>query len=183
MAVKTFSTGEVLTAADTNTYLNNGGLVYITGTTGTTTAAINVNNCFSATYDNYRIVISNGTADATRSIYLRMRASGTDSTASYYYGARYALFSGAGGADVTGNNVGQFLPGTYSTSPKSATTLDICNPFDAVHTTIMGTGSNFDAWYSFGGVHQVNTSYDGFTLFPAAGTLTLTVRVYGYREA
>ncbi len=29
MAVKTFTTGEVLTAADTNTYLNNGGLVYI----------------------------------------------------------------------------------------------------------------------------------------------------------
>ena len=32
MAVKTFSTGEVLTASDTNTYLNNGGLVYITST-------------------------------------------------------------------------------------------------------------------------------------------------------
>lgn len=182
MAVKTFTTGEVLTAADTNTYLNNGGLVYITGTTGTATAAINVNNCFSATYDNYRIVISNGTADATRSIYLRLRVSGTDSTASYYYGARYSLFTG-GSADVNGNNVGFFLPGTWSTAPKSASTLDLCNPFDTVHTTIMGVGSNFDAWWSHAGVHQVNTAYDGFSLIPAAGTLTATVRVYGYREA
>ena len=29
MAIKTFTTGEVLTASDTNTYLNNGGLVFI----------------------------------------------------------------------------------------------------------------------------------------------------------
>jgi hypothetical protein len=30
MAIKTFTSGAVLTSADTNTYLNNGGLVYIT---------------------------------------------------------------------------------------------------------------------------------------------------------
>ena len=29
MAVKTFTQGEKLTAADTNTYLNNGGLVFV----------------------------------------------------------------------------------------------------------------------------------------------------------
>jgi hypothetical protein len=29
MAIKTFTTGEVLTAADTNTYLANSGLVYV----------------------------------------------------------------------------------------------------------------------------------------------------------
>ena len=32
MAIKTFTTGEVLTASDTNTYLANAGLVYITST-------------------------------------------------------------------------------------------------------------------------------------------------------
>ncbi len=183
MAVKTFTQAEQLTAADTNTYLNNGGLVYITGTTGTATAAINVNNCFSATYDNYRIVVSNGTTDSPRGVYLRLRASGTDSTANYYYGARYVLFSGGGAADNSGNNIGFFPVATYSTTPKSGGSFDICNPFDTVHTTIMGTGSNFDAYWSFAGVHQVNTSYDGFTLYPSGGSVTLTVRVYGYREA
>jgi hypothetical protein len=29
MAIKTFTTGEVLTASDTNTYLANSGLVYV----------------------------------------------------------------------------------------------------------------------------------------------------------
>jgi len=182
MAVKTFTSGEVLTSSDTNTYLANSGLVYVTGTTGTATAAINVNDCFSATYDNYRIVISNVTADATRSMYLRLRVSGTDSAANYYWGARYSLFA-AGSADVNGNNVSYFLAGTVSTAPKSGGSFDVMNPFDTVHTTFMGTAANFDAAWWIGGVHQVNTSYTGFSLLPVAGTLTATVRVYGYREA
>lgn len=182
MAVKTFSTNELLTSSDTNTYLANSGLVYITGTTGTATTAININNCFSAAYDNYRIVISNGTADAPRAIYFRLRASGTNSTASYYYGARYSLFVG-GSADQNGNNVGFILAGTWGTTPKSGCTFDLCNPFDTVHTNIMGVAANFDASWLFAGVHQVNTSYDGFSIIASAGTLTATVRVYGYREA
>lgn len=182
MAVKTFTDNTSLGASDINTYLNNGGLVYITGTTGTATAAINIDNCFSATYDNYRIVISNGTTSSPQTIYFRLRASGTNSTASYYYGARYSLFVG-GSADNSGSNIGFIPPGTWSTAPKSASTFDLCNPFDTVHTTIMGVATNFDAWWSFAGVHQVNTAYDGFSILPAAGTLTATVRVYGYREA
>lgn len=182
MAVKTFTDNTSLPASDINTYLNNGGLVYITQATGTATTALNVNNCFSATYDNYRIVISNATADSARGCYLRMRASGTDSTASYYYGARYVLFAG-GGADNNGNNIGFFPVATLGASVKSGNSLDITNPFDTVHTTFMGTGANFDASWHYAGVHQVNTSYDGFTLLPSGGNMTLTVRVYGYREA
>ena len=53
MAVKTFTTGEVLTASDTNTYLANAGLVYITSTSVGTGGSLTVSNCFSATYNNY----------------------------------------------------------------------------------------------------------------------------------
>ena len=52
MAVKTFSVGETLTASDTNTYLTNGGLVYITEGTASNTSAVDVNSVFSSTYDN-----------------------------------------------------------------------------------------------------------------------------------
>ena len=65
MAVKTFTTGEVLTASDTNTYLNNGGLVYISGTTvGTGVSSVTVSSAFSSTYDNYRVIINNVDASA-----------------------------------------------------------------------------------------------------------------------
>jgi hypothetical protein len=56
MAIKTFTTGEVLTASDTNTYLANSGLVYITSATLSATA---LDGIFTSDYDNYRIVISN----------------------------------------------------------------------------------------------------------------------------
>lgn len=35
-----------------------GGLVYITGSTFSASSAVNVNNCFSSTYENYRVVVS-----------------------------------------------------------------------------------------------------------------------------
>ena len=58
MAIKTFTTGEVLTAADTNTYLANSGLVLVKSQTiGTGVASVTISDAFSTTYDNYRITI------------------------------------------------------------------------------------------------------------------------------
>jgi hypothetical protein len=52
MAIKTFVTGTVLTAADTNEYLANSGLVYITSTSAVPLqATVTISGCFSATYD------------------------------------------------------------------------------------------------------------------------------------
>ena len=59
MAIKTFTTGEVLTAADTNTYLANSGLVYVKSQTiGSAVSSVNVTSAFSSTYDNYVITLS-----------------------------------------------------------------------------------------------------------------------------
>ena len=56
MAVKTFTT-EVLTSADTNTYLANSGLVYVKSHTITSGASVVVTDAFSSTYDNYLIIV------------------------------------------------------------------------------------------------------------------------------
>ena len=68
MAVKTFTTGEVLTAADTNTYLNNGGLVWIKTATVTNAADSGTafRSIFTSTYDAYRIVCHTLTAATDR---------------------------------------------------------------------------------------------------------------------
>ena len=73
MAVKTF-TSSTLTASDTNTYLANAGLVYVTSVTGGTgVTTITVSNCFSSTYDAYRIVLTGGTASSSESLSRRGR--------------------------------------------------------------------------------------------------------------
>jgi len=58
MAIKTFTTGEVLTASDTNTYLANAGLVHIKTATVTnaTDSGTTWRSVFNGTYDSYRIV-------------------------------------------------------------------------------------------------------------------------------
>jgi len=90
MAIKTFTTGEVLTASDTNTYLANAGWVYVNSGTFTGQTAVQVNSVFTSTYSNYKLVFENmGTAAGTHGANIQLTASGTASTANYSYGAQY----------------------------------------------------------------------------------------------
>jgi len=84
MAIKTFTTGEVLTAADTNTYLANSGLVYVSTTTFTATStrvALPLNT-FTTTFDSYRILFRTTAQSAAGAVTysLVFRSAGTDST-------------------------------------------------------------------------------------------------------
>lgn len=185
MAVKTFTTGEVLTASDTNTYLNNGGLVYITGTSFTTASTVTVDNCFSSTYDHYRILISAyGNANDALDMVLRTT---TDDTANTYY--RYGFYWTTVGNNLTLANVTyMFLNNmTNNTTYPVGIGIELYNPNKAFNTTY--TLSSVETTTGFlvltGGVKVTNTQYTGFKLQPRLGTTTVTgnVRVYGYRQA
>lgn len=195
MAIKTFSSGEVLTASDTNTYLNNGGLVYITQTlvTGGSATSVSFNNCFSSSYANYRIVIDSfQPSTAARTLFMRMRTSGTDATTNEYYYALAGYFATAAAvSDFAGVATSGMTTGLYNSVNSLAlgsATIDLFNPFAAERTYgqvhQIGYDSNF--FYRSGMIeHNLTTSYDGFTLY-LSGTgniTTLRVRVYGYRQA
>jgi hypothetical protein len=182
MAIKTFTTGEVLTAADTNTYLANSGLVYVTSATiGTGVSSVTVSSAFSSTYDNYRIVIAGGVGStASASVTLKLGASTTG-----YYGAMvYCLFASPGVLNIQDNNAGQFTYVGNAYTSQYATSFDLLNPFLAKHTMINNAAWTVDnATGNYSGVHQVATSYSSFIIAPLAGTLTGgTITVYGYRK-
>jgi len=181
MAIKTFTTGEVLTAADTNTYLANSGLVYVTSATaGSAVSSLTVSNCFSATYENYRIIISGGTASASGDNLLFQLGGITGSvyqTAGFFVTYGTATVSAYAPAATTSWLVGFF--GVNNT----AVTMDLINPF-ASKQKGMNTVSSATFTYNFTGQCTSTTSATGFTLTPAAGTITgQTVTVYGYRKA
>jgi hypothetical protein len=177
MAIKTFTTGEVLTASDTNTYLANSGLVYITSATiGTAVSSVTVSNCFSSTYDNYKIVAFGGTGSTNQAMVMTLNGS----TASYYSLLALWTFAGAqtniGAANVAGwSYIGE--------SGQSQTiNADVFGPNLAKFT-------QFNAHYIgsiygvTGGYHGVASAYTGFTI-SVAGTMTGgTITVYGYRKA
>ena len=182
MAVKTFTT-EVLTSADTNTYLANSGLVYVTSATvgsGVTTVA--VASCFSTTYDNYKIQWS-GASTLTTGNAINMILGST--VAGYYGVMQYASYAGVGGQVVGDNNVAAWTHCAGANQSQVIFDADIYNTFKT-QITSMSTNIYNDNANSGKKTGWLNTttSYTGFTWTVASGTITGgTVVVYGYRKA
>ena len=188
MAIKTFTTGEVLTASDTNTYLANSGLVYVGG--GSLSSNItNFANCFTSTYDNYRVVVGNldNSSTTTTSLSLRLSNAGTTVDSGYEWWTMYWYASGTGSegnASATAWQLNYYSDG----SPAGAVAFDICSPKKTEYTTGMGSSMAYQSGaggYVFrqtGGVLKNSTAYDGFSLLVGNGTMSGTVSIYGYRK-
>jgi hypothetical protein len=184
--------GQVLTADSTATTglkwaaASAGALTLITTSTFSASSAVNVNNCFTSTYVNYLILI-NATSSAATTGQFRLRASGTDASGSDYYGSGFHISSTGTTLNAnyynaqTAGKIGDFntLRGGYS--------ISVLNPQVAEPTTIFATSvsasgspSRYDNLASH---HQLNTSYDGITIYPSSGTISGTLYIYGYQKS
>jgi len=189
MSIKSFSLGEVLTAADTNSYLTNSGLVYVATGTATATNRLNIPSCFSATYTNYRVEVDNLTHSTANNLIMRLSISGTDTSTLGYYTQRNETNGGAISAvSLTASSA--IFPTYANSSAGSFVTLsfDVFKPFVATPTTVAGQCSRVDATtglyaVSFSGLQSDNTSFDGISLVGNTGNITCVMRVYGYRQA
>jgi hypothetical protein len=161
------------------------GTVATTGTvTFTGASSVSLNDVFSTTYDNYKIVLSGLISTSAQEINLRLRVSGSDnSTASSYVKNQI----NGNDTSVTGirttSNLISF--GAFDTTLVNSQTIEICNPFLASATGFISltNRSTSGAISHLGtGTHNQTTSYTGFTIFPAANNLTGTVSVYGYKK-
>jgi len=135
MAIKTFTTGEVLTASDTNTYLANSGLVFVSSTTiGTAVSSVTVSNCFSSTYTNYKIVAYGGIGSSLQAMSMTL----TGSAVSYYQIFAYWVYAGGAAFTVGVSNAAQW--GYIGESGESNTIdIDILGPNTAKVTQFAGT--------------------------------------------
>jgi len=180
MAVKTF-TSEVLTSADTNTYLANSGLVYVTSATiGSAVSSVTLNSCFNSTYDAYKIVIAGGTSSTDANLALKLGASATG----YYASKLLLVYATNGTFFVCDNNAASWTQASFAIGAGTGLDMnvDLQNPFLAKYTYMSGYLNAATLGGPQSGVHQVATSYSSITITPSAGTLTGgTVTVYGYR--
>jgi len=187
MAIKTFTTGEVLTASDTNTYLANAGLVFIAETSFTTTANPFINGCFSSTYQNYLVQVVALGSVASEPLYFRVRSGvSTPETGAVY--DRYGFYWGTSGVDLVNANLVAAYMGDVGNAANSSTVgaLTLYRPNQAAHTVI-----NSQSWSNATGAvyfptHRIETTtvYTGIELTTlGSSTLTGTMRVYGYRQA
>jgi hypothetical protein len=182
MAIKTFTTGEVLTAADTNTYLANSGLVYIKGqTVGSGVSSVSVNSVFSSTYDNYEIVYSGGTSSTSNNLNLALNGQSSN----YYNVLLYGSYTATGPSIATTNNDRAFWPwvGGGFVANGNFARVTLLSPFEAKYTRITSPTYQGDTNSGFmSGINKTASSATGFTITSDSGTISGgTILVYGYR--
>jgi hypothetical protein len=164
------------------------GLTLINTTSFSAVASQSINNVFTSTYENYKIIV-NWTGSVDSRFIMRMRASGTDNSASNYFNNDISMLSN--GSTVSGGNEGSISAGWIGYNGASVETshteINIFSPQNSTRTTgwtaqSIRWGGAVSSYRILGCSLSVTTSYDGFTLLSAgvgSPTITGVVSVYG----
>jgi hypothetical protein len=159
-----------------------GGLTLVKSQTiGSAVSSVEVTGAFSADYENYRIIISGGSASGADS--LRMQLGST--TTGYY---QFSVFGVYSSSTVNGDNVNNgstFWVGRAGNNVSGV--IDVLQPFASEETVVTFSGATTTTTSSaVAGAGYLNntTSYTAFTISTQfANTLTGgTIKVYGYRN-
>jgi hypothetical protein len=187
MSFPSFSTGEVLTAADMNAV----GMWKIATASTTSSSNLIVDNVFTTDYTNYRLVFSEITGSGVTGLNLLWRSGGSTINLSNYYGTRIGYSYAAAALSSATDNGGAahqicaILSGN-TTSPASLI-VDVFAPQKNTRNTSI-TAQGVDARtggngaFSYSGFYNATTAMDGFVLNAGAQTYTnVNVIIYGYR--
>jgi hypothetical protein len=184
--------GQVLTADSTaSTGIKwatpSGGALILTGSADfTTSSAVNINNCFSATYLNYLVLINLTAVSATDAdLSVRLRASGTDNTTSNYFDNTYQNNgSSAGGNRVNSATSWSFGNMASSKATQLATQATFYDPFSSITTKVLSHSNRWNSsdnnQFIMVNEHRVSSSFDGVSFIPSSGTISGKIRIYGY---
>jgi hypothetical protein len=157
------------------------GLVPIlTQTIGTAVSSVVVSNAFSATYNNYKILVSGAVGSMNNNLNLKLGST----TTGYYWSSTFTTYLGVYNHDEAVNG-SFFQAGTFNTNVATIN-LELLNPFASLPTLINGSiidPTTTGRAGTVGGYLANTTSYTDFTLITQGGTITGgTVYVYGYKK-
>jgi hypothetical protein len=153
-------------------------------------ASQSINDVFSATYDNYKILM-NFTSSGQAAINMRLRVSGSDNSTSNYHNHWQATSTSentySGNSEVSQTSF-RVSSSSGTTSIKSLS-FDFFAPFLSDRTMYLGLQnfSNTDKANGYaGGVQHGafndSTSFTGFTVIASSGSLTGSISVYAYNK-
>ena len=163
-------------------------LTFITSATASAASSLSVNNCFTTTYANY-LLLGNifGSVTSATVLNMRFRVATTDDTSANYFNVSTSNTNLGGPTRIfqTAQTSGQIGSTSTGTGYFQATAM---NPQVAAQTEVQTNWTNLAAAVvnSQGNGSTgilTTTQFDGFTLLPATGTITGTVRVYGYSNS
>jgi hypothetical protein len=150
-------------------------------TIGAGVASVSVTSAFSATYENYKIIVSGGTSSANGYLTLALNGSTTGYSMFMVYGN--VTTNTVQGAGIVNTSRWEYAGGMLA-SNSVYLNCDIMTPFTTQHARISSLSAaqyGLDQTGTATGYHTVASSFSGFTITPGTGTLTGgTIYVYGY---
>ena len=180
--------GQVLTADSTAATglkwaaaAGGGGLVKINTTSFSGVTTQSINNVFTSTYTNYKVIIHLTSTAASGGLRFRFRASGTDNTANSYRMAIVYLDN----SSTVGTTIDTSTTFYYGNSNNTGgiKVADIIAPQTTDKTMITMQDAGYNNSQAAGFYHDVASSFDGFTIF-TSNTVNMagTIYVYGYEK-
>jgi hypothetical protein len=144
-----------------------------------------INGCLSDDYDNYRIVMNLFTSAAT-TVRWRVRSGvSTVETGAVYDRFGFSVLAGVVSNDSFNDGNSSSLVGTaLGSSELTPVVMDLMSPFKAVQTVAMPRSWNTNTGgQQFNNVRiQSTTQYTGIEIFLDSGTVSGSIRVYGYKD-
>jgi hypothetical protein len=161
------------------------GMVLLNTTSFSGVASQSINDVFSATYTNYKIVGNVTNATAAGVLSLRYRVSGADRTTGYYSSNYYLALNTASfvqDSQVTTYNRIGYVTGTGNNDCTFECT--IYRPFATAYTYQNSSAIRGDAYlFTAGGWTDSTTSYTGLTISNnGGGNISGKVSIYGINE-
>lgn len=168
----------------TNASLGTSGVITLAAAT-----SASVNGCFTTAFANYRLVFDMAMS-AAATLDMVLRASSTDTTTGYDRSRTGGTGTGGTASTLQALNSASWVISAASLIGRHNHILDIFNPQVAsTVTTCQYTSTATDnpmtaaAAQAQGVLQQrATTQFDGFTITPASGNLTGTLRIYGYNN-
>lgn len=141
--------------------------------------AVSLNGVFSSVYDNYLVKLDVSQSSAVADLNMRLRSAGTDFSAASHLNTLQEIASATPtysySATATAITVGR-VNGTGG----GISRIDIDAPALAQYTNVICQSSDAGANRNTSGVVKTTNQFDGLSVFPSTGTLSGTVRVYGF---
>ncbi len=155
-----------------------GDFTKITASTFSGSSAVSINNCFTSTYSNYKIMVTITSGTAGDNQRFRLRASSADNTTSNYNG-QHQYFGATSGIFTSSSATSIYM--YDSSTAGNVFVMDVCSPQVADktwYTMAAMQGSNYSVFGA--GFFNASTQFDGITFYPSSGTISGSIAIYGY---
>jgi hypothetical protein len=182
MSVKSFKTSGV------GVDLAPKGLVLINTTSFSGVASFSINDVFSATYNNYKLIINITNSSGNQFLLWRARVGGVDNSSSNYQWNQLLYNSSTTpGTSFVGSNTLDTSARFGEGRVRSSNELELYGIFESIKTQSISNAVTVDVGDGISQVRyaagmSVTTSYTGITILSSSTSITGVCHVYGYNK-